>query len=125
MFLPLQLAAAQALSLPASWYAGLNETYKRRREKVWALLDQLGCAWNPRQAGLFVWARIPAGWSDGFVFSDAVLHQTRVFITPGGIFGQQGLPYVRLSLCQPEPLLDEALQRIRHMHIPIPENTRI
>jgi len=125
MFLPLQLAAAQALSLPASWYAGLNETYKRRREKVWALLDQLGCAWNPRQAGLFVWARIPAGWSDGFVFSDAVLHQTGVFITPGGIFGQQGLPYVRLSLCQPEPVLDEALQRIRHMHIPIPENTRI
>ncbi|PJJ75572.1 aspartate/methionine/tyrosine aminotransferase [Thermoflavifilum aggregans] len=125
MFLPVQLAAAKALSLPASWYHSLNETYARRREKIWALLRQLGCTWNPRQAGLFVWAHIPAGWPDGFAFSDAVLHQGHVFITPGGIFGQQGKEYIRLSLCQPESVLEEALQRIQLTHLQIPETTRV
>ncbi|MBX5439542.1 MAG: aminotransferase class I/II-fold pyridoxal phosphate-dependent enzyme [Thermoflavifilum sp.] len=125
MFLPVQLAAAKALSLPASWYASLNETYARRREKIWALLQRLGCEWNPRQAGLFVWAHVPEGWPDGFAFSDAVLQQGRVFITPGGIFGEQGLAYVRLSLCQPETVLDQALHRIQRIHLQIPEKTSL
>ncbi|MCL6524534.1 MAG: aminotransferase class I/II-fold pyridoxal phosphate-dependent enzyme [Thermoflavifilum sp.] len=113
MFQPIQMAAAKALSMPASWYASLNETYARRRDKIWAMLDTMGCKCNRHQAGLFVWARIPDGWPDGYAFSDAVLQQARVFITPGGIFGEQGMPYVRLSLCQPEQVLDQAWKRIQ------------
>ena len=34
MFLPVQLAAAKALSLGKDWYDEVNKVYKNRREKV-------------------------------------------------------------------------------------------
>lgn len=112
MFLPMQVAAAKALTLGEDWHNELNATYKRRREKVFQLLDKLQCVYSKEQAGLFVWAKIPGAYSTGFELSDAVLQQTKVFITPGGIFGNAGEKYVRVSLCTTEEKLDEALTRI-------------
>lgn len=112
MFLPAQLAAAQALSLESDWYADLNETYSRRREKVYTLLDTLGCNYDRNQVGLFVWAKIPSHYADGYALSDEILQKSRVFITPGGIFGNGGATYIRASLCASETVLDEALARI-------------
>ena len=62
---------------------------------------------------------MPAGFADGYAMSDAVLAEARVFITPGGIFGSNGLGYVRASLCQPEVLLREALERVEEMKRPV------
>ncbi|MFX6888145.1 hypothetical protein ABTH62_20190, partial [Acinetobacter baumannii] len=56
MFLPVQLAAAKALSLDLSWYEELNSIYAARREKVFALLDLLKCEYSKTQTGMFVWA---------------------------------------------------------------------
>ncbi len=117
MFLPVQLAAAQALSLGSDWYAGLNDTYRRRREKVYVLLDTLGCSYDLDQVGLFVWAKIPAGYADGYALSDEILQKARVFITPGGIFGTAGNSYIRASLCAAENVLDEAIIRIANATI--------
>lgn len=111
MFLPLQKAAIEALSIGEEWYKELNEIYKKRRLKVFELLDLLDCTYNKNQVGLFVWASIPDRYSDGYALSDEVLHSTRVFITPGGIFGTAGSKYVRVSLCSDEALLDTAIQR--------------
>ena len=113
MFLPLQMAAAKALSLGPEWYSELNHVYKKRRKKVYQLLDALGCTYDKAQVGLFIWAKIPASYPDGYALSDEVLHQARVFITPGGIFGSAGSGYIRVSLCAKESVLDEACQRIR------------
>src|SRR5690606_38290888 len=66
MFLPVQLAAAKALSLGPEWYVELNETYRNRRQRVFQLLDGLCCTYDPHQVGLFVWARIPAAYLDGY-----------------------------------------------------------
>ncbi|MES1223660.1 MAG: aminotransferase class I/II-fold pyridoxal phosphate-dependent enzyme, partial [Bacteroidota bacterium] len=85
MFLPVQLAAAKALSLPKSWYDSVNVVYKKRREKVFELLDLLRCEYSKNQVGMFVWAKIPAGYKDGFEVSDKILYGANVFITPGGI----------------------------------------
>lgn len=112
MFLPVQMAAAKALSLDPEWYRELNDTYRRRREKVFQLLDALECSYDRNQVGLFVWARIPESHRDGYALSDKVLHQSRVFITPGGIFGDAGTSYIRVSLCATEPTLDQAYNRI-------------
>ncbi|SFC61040.1 Aspartate/methionine/tyrosine aminotransferase [Parapedobacter composti] len=112
MFLPVQQAAAQALSLDRGWYDELNAVYHRRREKVYRMLDALGCAYDDRQVGLFVWAKIPDTYPDGFALSDEVLQKSRVFITPGGIFGSGGQAYVRASLCAKEAVLDEAYHRM-------------
>jgi len=113
MFLPVQLAAAKALSLGKEWHEEVNKVYKGRREKVFELLDLLGCSYSKEQAGLFVWARVPEKYKDGYVLSDEVLYDAAVFITPGGIFGSAGEKYVRVSLCNTLEKIVEAVARIR------------
>jgi LL-diaminopimelate aminotransferase len=112
MFLPLQLAAAKALSLDKDWYSSLNEIYSSRRDKVFSLLDILGCIYDSNQAGMFVWAKVPAMYKDGYSLSDEVLTKSNVFITPGGIFGSAGNGYIRVSLCAPAERFQEAVERI-------------
>ncbi|MFD2968525.1 pyridoxal phosphate-dependent aminotransferase [Sphingobacterium bambusae] len=112
MFLPMQLAAAKALQLDKSWYSELNAVYTRRREKVYAIMDLLGCRYDTAQVGLFVWAKIPATYQDAYALSDEVLYDAQVFITPGGIFGSAGDSYIRISLCAHEDVLDRAIARI-------------
>jgi aspartate/methionine/tyrosine aminotransferase len=112
MFLPAQLAAAKALELEEDWHQSVNEIYTKRRKKVFQLLKMLDCKFSESQAGMFVWAAIPAGYKDGYEVSDKVLYNSNVFITPGGIFGSEGNQYVRVSLCTTEEKIDEAIQRI-------------
>ena len=113
MFLPVQLAAAKALSLDKNWYKQVNELYSKRRKKVFALLDYLDCRYDTSQAGMFVWAKVPGGYESGYALSDEVLQNAFVFITPGGIFGSAGDAYVRVSLCSTEEKITESLNRIR------------
>jgi aspartate/methionine/tyrosine aminotransferase len=112
MFLPLQLAAVKALGLGEQWYTKLNDIYRLRREKVHAILDTLGCPYLPGQSGLFVWAHIPEHYENAYVFSDEVLQRYHIFITPGAIFGNEGLHYVRVSLCADISILEETLKRL-------------
>lgn len=115
MFLPVQLAAAKALSLGKEWHDDVNAVYRQRRQKVFELLDVLQCSYSGQQAGLFVWARIPGDYKDGFELSDEVLYKAGVFITPGGIFGSAGKKYIRVSLCSTREKLDEALERVKKL----------
>lgn len=113
MFLPLQLAAAKALSLGKEWQEEVNTIYRQRKEKAIELLQLLGCSYSRQQAGLFLWARVPAGFKDGYAASDDVLYGSDVFITPGGIFGKGGNQYIRVSLCATVEKFEEAIHRIK------------
>ncbi len=115
MFLPLQLAAAKALGLDDSWHRTVNEVYQKRRVQVFQLLDVLNCTYSKQQAGLFVWASIPKSYHDGYAISDDILNKANVFITPGGIFGSMGEKYVRVSLCNTEEKINEAIHRIQEV----------
>ena len=112
MFLPLQLAAAKALTINKDWHDNVNEIYNARREKVFELLDLLKCTYSTTQVGMFVWAAIPANYKDGYALSDEVLYGSNVFITPGGIFGNAGDKYVRVSLCCTKENIQQAINRI-------------
>lgn len=113
MFLPLQLAAAKALSLPGSWYEEVNKLYRRRKLIVEDMLEGMGCIFSKKQAGLFVWARVPEGITDGYAMSDLLLYNANVFVTPGGIFGSAGKNYIRVSLCAGEDKISECFERIK------------
>ena len=113
MFLPVQLAAAKALSQGSDWFAEINEVYRQRRFKAYQLLDLLQCNYSKDQAGLFVWAKIPVQYKDGFAVSDDILYNAKVFITPGGIFGTAGEMYIRLSLCSTEERFETSIKRIQ------------
>jgi aspartate/methionine/tyrosine aminotransferase len=112
MFLPVQLAAAKALSLQQDWFDNINEVYRKRKEKAFELLRMLRCNYSHQQSGLFVWARIPEEYSNGYELSDEVLRNSRVFITPGGIFGSAGENYIRVSLCATEDKFNLAIERM-------------
>ena len=81
MFLPLQLAAAKALTLGKDWHDEVNKIYDTRREKVFRLLKELACKFSKQQAGLFVWAKIPGKYKNGYELSDEVLSKASVFVT--------------------------------------------
>ncbi len=112
MFKPLQLAAAEALTLRQEWNDELNAEYAKRREVASEIMNKLGCAFDEKQVGLFLWGRIPEGESSAETLCDRVLDEARVFLTPGFIFGSQGQRYLRLSLCSPCEVMREALDRI-------------
>lgn len=112
MFLPLQLAAAKALSLGKDWFDTLNIVYTKRRKRVLELLDLLQCHYDTNQAGMFLWAEVAPVYKDGYHLSDKVLKEANVFITPGGIFGNAGNNYIRISLCTPVEKIEDAIRRI-------------
>jgi len=114
MFLPVQLAAAKALALGTDWFEQLNQVYRERREKVFELLETVGCVPGKEQAGLFVWAKIPGTYADAYALSDEILQNASVFLTPGGIFGTNGNGYIRISLCATVEKIEEAIRRIRN-----------
>ncbi|HVK97629.1 MAG TPA: aminotransferase class I/II-fold pyridoxal phosphate-dependent enzyme [Flavisolibacter sp.] len=115
MFLPVQLAAATALSLGSDWFEHLNALYQERRKKVFELMDLLGCEFDRAQVGLFVWAKIPACYENCYSITDNILNHSKVFITPGGIFGSEGNQYIRVSLCSTVEKLNEALERVKEI----------
>ncbi len=112
MYKPIQQAAATALQLPQQWYDELNATYRQRRTIAWQLLEKLGCEFQRDQVGLFVWAKTAAKFKDGFELSDEVLYKHHIFLTPGGIFGNRGDGFVRISLCSNVTVLTEAIDRL-------------
>jgi aspartate/methionine/tyrosine aminotransferase len=112
MFLGLQHAAVEALKSGSSWFTELNKVYAGRKRIACTLLERLGCAYSEEQSGLFVWAKAPAHIADVEKWIDEILYGTKVFITPGFIFGDAGKRYIRVSLCCTEQMLQEALSRI-------------
>jgi aspartate/methionine/tyrosine aminotransferase len=112
MFLPLQLAAAEALKNGKPWFEELNKNYAERKAVAKQILDVLNCSYDDHQAGLFVWAKAPQHIPDVEKWIDEILYSTKVFITPGFIFGEGGKRYIRISLCNTTDVLKEALERI-------------
>ncbi len=119
MFKPVQLAAALALQATPEWYENLNAIYRQRREKAYELLDLLGCVWEPGATGMFVWAKVPSQYQNGYELTDLLLNEAHVFITPGGIFGSNGDGYVRISLCSKTEVFETAISRIKKLE-PVP-----
>lgn len=117
-FRGIQLAAAAALSNDEEWHHEANiETYSRRRKYAEQIMDALGCKYDSNQVGMFLWGRIPDSYSNCEELTERVLHEARVFITPGFIFGSKGERYVRISLCAKEEKIQAALERIRKLKI--------
>ena len=113
MFRAVQLAAATALDAEADWYEGNNCNYRNRRALAGAIMHELGCTYDDKQVGMFLWGKIPDTYEDVEQLTEKVLHEARVFITPGFIFGSNGSRYIRISLCCKDNKLQEALERVK------------
>ncbi len=115
-FRALQIAAATAFDNADTWHEEHNfNLYARRRALAGRIMDALGCEYDKSSVGMFLWGRIPETCADCEQLTERVLHEARVFITPGFIFGSNGDRYVRISLCADEEKLAEALRRVSQM----------
>ena len=116
MFRGLQIAAVEAFANTDEWHREHNvETYARRRLLAGRIMDTLGCDYDRQQVGMFLWGRIPNIYNNVEELTERVLHEARVFITPGFIFGTGGERYIRISLCAKEEKIAEALRRVREL----------
>ena len=114
-FRGIQLAAAEAYNNSEEWHREYNiATYARRRQWAEKIMDVLGCTYDKQQVGMFLWGRIPDAIQNVEDLTERVLHEARVFITPGFIFGTNGERYIRISLCAKEEKIKEALERIKN-----------
>jgi aspartate/methionine/tyrosine aminotransferase len=115
-FRGIQLAAAEALETNTEEWHRVNniENYRRRRVIAEEIMKALGCTYDPKQVGMFLWGKIPEEYNDVEELTERVLHQAKVFITPGFIFGNNGKRYIRISLCAKDDKMQEALKRIKN-----------
>ncbi len=113
-FRGIQIAAAEAYNTNTpEWHHEANITvYRRRRDIAERIMSALGCSFDSNQVGMFLWGRIPDKYGDAEQLTERVLHEARVFITPGFIFGSNGARYLRISLCASDIRMQEALARI-------------
>ena len=113
-FRGLQLPAAEALTTNTEqWRRAYNiNLYRRRREIAERIMQALGCTYDDSQVGMFLWGKIADKYANAEQLTERVLHEARVFITPGFIFGSNGERYVRISLCAQGDKMQEALRRI-------------
>jgi len=116
MFFGIQKGAVEALKLSEDWFINQNDIYQKRQKIVREIFDALGCTYNKNYGGLFVWAKLPEG-KDATAFTDKLLYENDVFITPGNIFGSHGEGYIRASLCVSETVLKEVLNRLSTVEI--------
>ena len=113
-FRPMQLAAAEAFRNDETWHEEANiHVYAQRRALAGEIMETLGCHYNKNQVGMFLWGRIPDSYKKVEDLTEKVLHEARVFLTPGFIFGSNGERYIRISLCAKKEKLEEALKRIK------------
>jgi len=107
----IQRMAIAALTGPQECVAEHNAVYQRRRDRVVEALRSLGLRVQTPKASLYVWARVPEGFTSAS-FAERLLDELAVVVTPGSGYGQQGEGYVRLSLTVADERLEEGLRRL-------------
>ena len=112
LFEAVQLAAAAALTGSRKPIEEMNEIYARRRDLVVDTLRRIGVEVDPPKGTIYVWAPVPEGHSS-VSFSELVLEEATVVVSPGSMYGPSGEGFFRISLTTPDERLTEALERMR------------
>lgn len=112
LFDAIQLAGAAALTGPRTAIAEMNEIYARRRDLVVGALGEIGVEVDPPKGTIYVWAPVPDGHTS-VSFSELVLEEAAVVVSPGSMYGPSGEGFFRISLTTRDERLTEAVERIR------------
>ncbi|MCL0043987.1 LL-diaminopimelate aminotransferase [Dehalococcoidia bacterium] len=116
----LQIAGIEALTASQECVWEHNVIYQRRRDKLVAVLRSIGLQVTMPKASLYVWARIPDGYTSG-EFAKMLLDEKDIVVTPGAGYGVYGEGYIRLSLTLSDDDLNRGLMRLQGWQIPSPQ----
>ena len=119
----IQYAAIEALTGPQDCIDENNRIYQRRRDRLVESLNRIGLPVVPPRASLYVWARVPEGYSSS-QFATMLLDEKDIVVTPGAGYGKYGEGYIRLSLTLSDADLEEGMARLSGWHIPPPAEGR-
>jgi LL-diaminopimelate aminotransferase len=111
LFDALQLAAVAALRDARDFPASMSEIYRRRRDLMIEALAEIGLPADPPRATPYIWVHVPDGHT-AESFTELVLEEAAVVVSPGPSFGPSGEGYVRISLTVADERLEEAARRI-------------
>ncbi|MCZ6865932.1 MAG: LL-diaminopimelate aminotransferase [Chloroflexi bacterium] len=115
----IQEMAIEALTGPQKYIDENNAIYQVRRDKVIGALNRLGLRVVPPKASLYLWARVPEGYTSAS-FAAQLLDDTAIVVTPGSSYGDHGEGYIRLSLTTPDEMIDKGVERLASWRIPAP-----
>jgi LL-diaminopimelate aminotransferase len=115
----IQHMAIEALDSPLGWIDERNAIYQRRRDRVLKVLRDIGLHVDPPRASLYIWARLPEGYTSA-QFTEMLLEQRDIVVTPGTGYGKHGEGYIRLSLTIPDDRMEKGLERLATWKIPPP-----
>ncbi|MUV38653.1 LL-diaminopimelate aminotransferase [Lentibacillus sp. JNUCC-1] len=113
-FLPIQKAAAKALTSDLSEVKAHNAIYEERMEVLHQALTQLGLQAEKPKGTIFIWCKVPQSFSS-IDFADYLLETAGVIVTPGTAFGPSGEGYVRISLSVDKDRLKEVADRLAQL----------
>ena len=116
-----QLMGIEAMRRPLESIDDRNAVYQRRRDTIMAVLQDIGLVATPPKASLYIWAHIPEGYTS-VEFSERLLEERDVLVTPGTGYGRYGEGYVRLSVTIPDEELEKATERLASWKIPEPQS---
>ena len=118
----IQYMGIEALKDPLDAIDERNAIYQRRRDRVVETLRGIGLHVDPPKAGLYVWARIPHGYTSAQV-AESLLEQCDIVVTPGNGYGAYGEGYIRLTLTIDDEDMERGLQRLADWKLPPPEGS--
>jgi LL-diaminopimelate aminotransferase len=116
----IQEMAMEALTGPQDCIDHNIATYQWRRDRVISALKRIGLPVEVPQASLYVWPRIPQGFTSA-EFAARLLDEIDVVVTPGSSYGRNGEGYIRLSLTTPNEQVEKGCQRLENWRIPDPK----
>ena len=118
----IQYMGIEALNGPLDAVDERNAVYQRRRDRVLETLRGMGLHVDPPKAGLYVWARIPHGYTSAQI-TESLLEQCDIVVTPGNGYGAYGEGYIRLTLTIDDENMERGLQRLADWKLPPPEGS--
>ncbi|MCL0028820.1 LL-diaminopimelate aminotransferase [Dehalococcoidia bacterium] len=107
----IQQMGIEALETSSEWIDERNKVYQRRRDKILEALASIGLHVDPPKASLYVWANVPEGFTSA-EFTERLLEECDIVVTPGTGYGEFGEGYIRLSLTIDDENLEEGLRRL-------------
>jgi LL-diaminopimelate aminotransferase len=107
----IQRMAITALEGPQDCIEEHNAIYQHRRDVLVEALRACGMRVQPPKASLYIWARIPEGFTSTD-FSTRLIEEIGVVLTPGSGYGEYGEGFVRLSITTPTERVEEGARRM-------------
>ena len=113
----IQYMGMEAMEMSQDAIDERNAIYERRRDRVVQTLRDIGLDAIPPKASLYVWTRIPEGFTSA-EFTALLLDEADIVVTPGNGYGEYGEGYIRLSLTINDEDMEKGLARLSEWQIP-------